>query len=153
LDDGTAVVATSSLDATGATMGAPGESYARLMGPLVAAWPVLCDEILGPLRLPGHPFALARFGLLALRSAAGLARGRLAGEPARGFFAGLAAHSMLSLEHLASASFGLVLGVTAHAVGWPMPRGGAQRLADALAAYLRSLGGELVTGTRVESLD
>jgi phytoene dehydrogenase-like protein len=67
--------------------------------------------------------------------------------------AGVAAHSMLSLEHTASAAVLLALTVTAHAVGWPFARGGSQRLADALASYLRSLGGEIVTGTPIASLD
>ena len=151
-DDGHAAVATTSVDATAATLGAGGESYAALMRPLIAAWPALRDELLAPLHVPRHPFALARFGFLGLRSAAGLVRSRLDGERARAFFAGLAAHSMLAMEQVGSAAFGLVLGLTAHAIGWPLPRGGAQSLADALAAYLRSLGGEIITDTRVASL-
>ena len=105
------------------------------------------------MRLPRHPLALARFGLSALQPAASFARRRFKGEPARALFAGLAAHSILSLESVATASFGLVLGTTGHAVGWPLPRGGSQRIADALATYLRSLGGEIQTGAPVESLD
>jgi phytoene dehydrogenase-like protein len=96
---------------------------------------------------------LARFARHALRSAYGLATSWFQDEYARGFFAGLAAHSMLPLEQPLTAAFGLILGITGHTGGWPLPRGGAQRISDALAAYLRSLGGEIVTGTRVECLD
>ena len=63
------------------------------------------------------------------------------------------AHSMVALDRPLSASFGLVLGMYAHAVGWPMIRGGSAAVTDALAAELRSLGGEIVTGERVDSLD
>src|SRR5206468_4950833 len=103
--------------------------------------------------LPAHPMQLARFGLLASRSAAGLAEARFKGEPARALFAGLAAHSFLPLEQKASAAFGLVLGMAGHAVGWPLPRGGSQKIPDALAAHLRSLGGEIKTNSPVETLD
>ena len=82
-----------------------------------------------------------RFGLRAIRPARRLVENVFAGERARALFAGLAAHSMLPLEYTASAAFGLVLGATAHALGWPIARGGAQKLADALASYLRQLGG------------
>lgn len=152
-DDGSAALATDSLAFTAESLGVGGDSYARLMRPLVVAWPSLRDSLLGPLRWPRHPVAMLRFGALAVRSAAGLASRRLDGERARSLFAGLAAHSMLPMERSASAAFGLVLGMTAHAVGWPLPRGGAQRIADALASYLRSLGGTIVTGTRVRSID
>jgi phytoene dehydrogenase-like protein len=152
-DDGSAALASRSVTATGATLGPGGESYAQLIRPLVRAWPSLETSVLGPPRWPRHPLALARFGALGLRSAAGVARRHLDGVPARALFAGLAAHSMLPLERAASAAFGLVLGVSAHVIGWPLPRGGAQRISDALASYLRSLGGQILTGTRVQSLD
>ena len=152
-DDGTAALLERSVAATGETLGVDGMAYRRLMKPLVADWALLAPALLGPPRLPRHPLALARFGLKALRSARGLAASRFAGERARGFFAGLAAHSFLPLERLATAAFGLVLGITGHAVGWPVARGGSQSIANALAAYLRSLGGEIVTGRRVASVD
>src|SRR5262249_39999464 len=103
--------------------------------------------------LPRHPLILARFARHGLRSAYGLATARFRDETARGFFAGLAAHSMLPLEQPLTAAFGLILGITGHTSGWPLPRAGAQCISDALAGYLRALGGEIVTGTRVESLD
>jgi phytoene dehydrogenase-like protein len=103
-------------------------------------------------RLPRHPGALARFGIPALGSIEGLARTRFEGVEARALFAGVGAHSMLRLDRPLSASFGLVLATFAHAVGWPMVRGGSQVLADALAAELRDAGGEILTGQRVGSL-
>jgi phytoene dehydrogenase-like protein len=103
--------------------------------------------------VPRHPLALARFGLPALRSAEGLARGRFRGEPARALFGALSAHSMVALDRPLSASFGLVLGMYAHAVGWPMIRGGSAAVTGALAVELNALGGQIVVGERVESLD
>src|SRR5215213_5701984 len=153
LDDGTAVVLERSVEETCENLGRDAASYCKLIRPLVKDWGLLEAELLSPPRLPRHPLALARFGLRGLRSASGLAESRFEGTRARALFAGLAAHSTLPLERVPSAAFALVLGVTAHAVGWPVPRGGAQRIADALAAYLRSLGGEVVTGVRVESVD
>jgi phytoene dehydrogenase-like protein len=131
-----------------------GGAWLRLFGPLVRDTRKLSKELLGPVvHLPRHPLALARFGLPALRSAEGLARGRFRGEPARALFGALAAHSMVGLDRPLSASFGLVLGMYAHAVGWPMIRGGSAAVTDALAAELRSLGGQIATGERVDSLD
>jgi len=153
LDDGTAVMLERSVEETSRNLGPDSQAYRRLFDPLVRNAEALVQEILGPARLPRHPIVLARFGLSALRSAAGLARSRFEGERARALFAGCCAHSMLSLRSVASASFGIVLLTGAHAVGWPVARGGSQRLADALAAHLRSLGGEIETGRWVESLD
>jgi phytoene dehydrogenase-like protein len=152
LDDGTAVVLERSLEATAAGLGADGPAWRRLFGPLVAAAEVLVEGTLAPLRLPRHPVPMARFGLGALRSASGLARSSFAGERARALFAGCAAHSMLPLTSAATASFGLVLCMLGHAVGWPLPRGGSQRIADALASYLASLGGDIETRRPVASL-
>jgi phytoene dehydrogenase-like protein len=128
-------------------------AYRQMMKPFVADWDQLKTELLRPLRFPRRPFSLARFGLCALRSARGLAESRFKGERARALFAGIAAHSMLPLDQLASAAVGLVLGIVGHAVGWPVPRGGSQSIARALASYLRSLGGEIVTGAPVSSID
>jgi phytoene dehydrogenase-like protein len=153
LDDGTAVMLERTVEATLETLGPDAAAYRELMDPLVAQWDQLKTELLGPLRLPRRPFALARFGLRALRSARGLAESRLKGERARALFAGIAAHSMLPLERIPSAAVGLVLGIAGHAVGWPVPRRGSQSIARALASYLRSLSGEIITGAPVGSLD
>jgi phytoene dehydrogenase-like protein len=155
LDGGTAVLLERSIEDTSATLGPDAAAYRRLMSPLTAHWDIIAGATLGPLRpaLVSHPLMLAHFGLHAIRSASGLAQSLFAGERARALFAGLSAHSMMPLEQPPTAGFGLMLGVAGHAVGWPMPRGGSQKIVDAMAAYLRSLGGEIVTGVQVKSLD
>ncbi len=154
LDDGRAAVLERSVRATGDGLGGTdGRAWQRLFGPLVRDADKLGPEILRPIvHVPRHPLALARFGLSALQSAAGLASGRFEDDAARALFAGIAAHSMLSLERPLSASFGLVLATFAHAVGWPVVRGGAAAVAAALVAELKSAGGEVVTGHRVDAL-
>jgi phytoene dehydrogenase-like protein len=151
LDDGTAVVLCRSIDDTTAGLGGDGQAYRKLFAPLVANSATLLDATLRPLLPPHHPLALARFGLHGMRSARGLATAKFRGERARALFAGIAAHSVIPLEAPFSASFALVLGMLGHTVGWPFPRGGSQAIADALAGYLESLGGEIVTSHRVSS--
>ena len=151
-DDGTAALLLRSVEETGATLGVDAKRYARIFGPLARSCDAIVPDILAPLGIPSHPVAFTRFGLRAGLPAAALARLSFRGERARGFFAGMSAHSLLPLSQPATAAFGLMLGMLGHAVGWPFPRGGSQKLADALAAHLRSLGGEIETGTRVESL-
>jgi phytoene dehydrogenase-like protein len=153
LDDGAAVMLERSPDETAQGLGEYGEAWRALVSPYLGEWEGLKRDLLGPLRLPQHPLLMARFGLSAFRSARGLAESVFRGERARALFAGLAAHSMLPLEQLTTSAIGLALGVAAHAGGWPIPRGGSQWIADALASYLRSLGAEIVSGRRVESLD
>jgi phytoene dehydrogenase-like protein len=153
LDDGSAVVMERSVEETARGLGPDAQAYRVLFHPLVRNADELMREILGPLRPPRHPLVLARFGTSALRSATGLARSRFEGERARALLAGCCAHSMLSLRTAASAAFGIVLALSAHQVGWPVARGGSQRLSDALASHLRSVGGEIQTGRWVESLD
>jgi phytoene dehydrogenase-like protein len=153
LDDGTAVVLERSVAETARGLGPDERAYRRMFEPLVRDADALFGELLAPLRVPRHPLSLTRFGMSAVRSAAGLARSRFEGERAQALLAGCAAHSMLPLRAPISAAFGIVLTLSAHAVGWPVARGGSQRLADALASLLRSLGGAVETGHRVESLD
>jgi phytoene dehydrogenase-like protein len=149
-----AAVLQRSLEKTAESFGVDQTAYSRVMGPMVAQSEDLSAEFLQPiLHLPKHPLLLARFGLHALRSAAGLINKRFTTVPARALFAGLAAHSFMRLEDIPSAAIGLVLGMLGHSAGWPLPRGGSQRIADALAAHLRLLGGEIRTGFRVEHLD
>jgi phytoene dehydrogenase-like protein len=152
-DDGSAAVLERSVEETGRTLGPDAGAYRELMEPIARDFDRLVGSLLGPPRLPRHPVALAGFGLRALRSARGLAEGLFRGERAKGFFAGNAAHSFLPMEQAPSASFGLVLSAVGHAAGWPFPKGGAQKIADALVSYLRSLGGEVYTGVRVGSVE
>ena len=153
LDDGTAVILERSLDATCANLGADGAAWRSLFEPLVEAWPQLRHDVLGPpLHFPNAPVTFARFGLDAIKPARSLAASRFRDVRARALFAGIAAHSALPLEARPSAAIGLVLGAAAHAVGWPIPKGGAQRIADALAGHLRNLGGQIRTHSRVSTL-
>jgi len=151
-DDGTAVVVERDTAATAGQLGGDARAYRRLMGTFARDWEQIVHDFLGPLRLPRYPFSLVRFGLAALWPATALARLAFRGERARAVFGGLSAHSIMPLEWPATAAFGFMLGVLAHAVGWPVAAGGSQRFADALASYLRSLGGEIVTGRFVRSL-
>ncbi len=153
LADGQAVMLERSVEETARHLGRDGPAYRRAVTSLVAHWETLVQEILGPLHWPRHPLLLARFGWLSLWPAASVARALFRTAPARALFAGLSAHSILPLEKPASAASGWVLAWAGHAVGWPIPRGGSQRIADALASYCRSVGAEILTGTRVGSLD
>jgi phytoene dehydrogenase-like protein len=153
LDDGSAVLLERSVEETARGLGVDEAAYRRLFAPLVGSARPLLRQLLGPLRPPRHPLLLARFGVSGIRSAVALAGSRFEGERARALFAGCAAHSILPLGAPVSAAFGLLLMLGGHAVGWPVARGGSQRLADALAAHLRELGGTIETGRRVESLD
>ncbi|MEN3314561.1 MAG: hypothetical protein V7605_795 [Acidimicrobiaceae bacterium] len=154
LPDGSAALLERSLDATAAGLGAgDGRAWRRLVGPLVDHWGDLGQTLLAPvLRVPRHPLLLAGFGMRAVLPAATVARRSFEGDPARGLFAGLAGHANLDLGAPLTSSFGVTLAASAHAVGWPAARGGSQRIADALVSYLRSLGGEVITGHRVSSL-
>jgi len=151
-DDGTAVVLERDIAETAAHLGADGSAYIRLMSPLLASWRELAADILGPLRMPRHPVTLARFGLSALPSIRGLVEHHFTGERARALFAGTSAHAILPLDRPPGAAFALVLLLLGHADGWPVARGGSQRIADAMAAYLRALGGEIVTGREITSM-
>jgi phytoene dehydrogenase-like protein len=143
-----------SIEQTAQRLGADGTAYLRLYEPIIRDWDLINSDLLGPFPLPPlHPISAARFGLLALQSAASLAQKYFSQESARAIFAGMAAHSILPLEKTATSAFGLVTNLLAHTVGWPIVKGGAQRLANALAAYFVSLGGEIVTGYPVESIN
>jgi len=146
LDDGTAVVLQRALDGNS-------PHWQKLFEPFVQNWELLADDLLRPmLGVPKHLMLMAHFGMSALRSAASVASGWWP-ERDRALFGGLAAHSFLPLDKTPSAAFGIVLGLMAHAVGWPMPRGGSQQISNALAAHFKTLGGEIQTGVWIKTLD
>jgi len=152
-DDGTAITLERDFSSNDAALGKDGKSWHRLMEPLAANWPALSQEILRPVHLfSRHPWLLARFGLSALPSANVLSRFLFREERTKALFAGLAAHSFLSLDEPLSAGFGVLLGAAAHAVGWPIPRGGAQSITSALCTHLTKLGAKITTSARVEKL-
>jgi len=153
LDDGTAVMLERDLHDVEAALGEDGKAWRRLMEPFAEKWDVLAPEVLRPVHLPTrHPLLLAHLGLVGFPSAIALAQHRFRNPRTKALFAGLAAHSVLALDEPLSASFGLMLGVAAHAVGWPIPRGGAQSISNALCGHLAKLGGTVRTSTRIEDL-
>ncbi len=142
-----------SVRTTASWLGRDGIAYERLMAPLVRLWDRIQPLVLNPLRLPQHPLAGAYFGALALLPVARLARAFFRDDAASALFAGLGAHSLLPLEAPLTAAPALVLGTLGHAVGWPIPQGGAQAIANALEACLRAEGGEIRTGWTVRHID
>jgi len=143
-DDGTVLLLERDIGETAGQLGVDGAAYRELIEPLVESWP--------------YPYAPRAFLELraslrsALAAARPLAESRFRSERTRAWFAGFAAHSLLPLERRPSAGFALALLVLGHAVGWPFPRGGSQRLADALASRLRELGGEIHVSSPVDEL-
>lgn len=154
LDDEPAVFLYHSLEHTAEELGADSRSYTKLFEPLVFNFERLIPQILAPFNpLPSTPLLMARFGLKALRPARSLAFSTFESHRTQALFAGLTAHSILPLEKPVSAAIGLVLGSAAHARGWPVPRGGSHQITKALASCFKSLGGEIETGCKVETID
>lgn len=153
LEDGTAVILERNLDSATTRLGPDGKAWRQLVQPFVEHWRQFAPEVLRPLvAIPKYPWLMARFGMSALRSARSIAR-RFKSERTRALFAGLAAHSFLALDETLSGAFGMMMAIPAHAVGWPLARGGAQSITNALCGYLATLGGRVITSSRVESLD
>jgi phytoene dehydrogenase-like protein len=158
LPDGRVAMLERSLADLDETLGADADAWRRLFAPLVRHWDAIADGALGPLRplhQLQHPVAsleLARFGLYAVQSSQRLAERLFADDPARALLNGIAAHAMMPLDQAPTAAAGILMGTMAHVVGWPVARGGSQRIVDALTACLRDLGGEIVTGQPITSL-
>jgi len=153
LDDGSAAITRRSLEETAAGLGRDASAYKKMIGAVVRDWPRISRAVLGPPAIPRHPFALARFGMHALRSMQGLAASRFREPRTQALLAGIAAHGMMPLDKALTAGIGLTLGALSHVGGWPVARGGGQRITDALIAHLRSLGGDVVTSTRVTNIE
>nr|WP_143828987.1 NAD(P)/FAD-dependent oxidoreductase [Dyadobacter fermentans] len=152
LDGGRVAVLDQSVESTARQLGADGDTYRKWMGSLLDSIPKLLPALLGPLQWPEEPFRLAGFGLQALPPATWTAA-RFKTAEGRALWAGMAAHSIQPLGNLATSAFGIMLMAAAHIKGWVIPVGGSQSIADALAAYFRSLGGEIRTGWMVASAD
>jgi phytoene dehydrogenase-like protein len=150
--DGSALFLHRSLEITADALGPDGKAYKTLLQPFVDHHEQLFSDILKPLPFPDNPFLMARFAFHALRSLSSLAETRFQSARTRALFAGLAAHAMMPLEQTATAAFGIVLATLAHTVGWPIIRGGSQKLVDALAACFRNGGGEIITGQHIVSI-
>jgi phytoene dehydrogenase-like protein len=151
-DDGTAVVLEQDLIEAKSSLAEDGEAWVKLLQPFVEHWREFASDVLRPVpSVPRYPLLMARFGIKALLSARAIAS-HFRSERTRALFAGLAAHSCLGLDEALSGAFGMLMAIPAHAVGWPIPRGGAQSLTNALCGYLQKLGGEIKTSSRIESL-
>ncbi|MFJ3021716.1 phytoene desaturase family protein [Streptomyces tendae] len=153
--DGSAAVLSRSVGETAASFGArDAGAYRRLVERFLPRWDTLARDFMSlPLTaLPRDPVTLARFGLVGLPPSTWLVR-RFRDEKAKTLFAGLVAHVMAPLGGFATGAIGLVFALAAHARGWPVARGGSQSISDALAAYLKDLGGTVHTDYEVKRLD
>ncbi|MDE1155855.1 MAG: NAD(P)/FAD-dependent oxidoreductase [Acidobacteriaceae bacterium] len=152
--DGSALLLEYSVDATVARMPAREmASWRHFVDPFIRHWPEIIEDILHPLLgLPQHPLAMIRFSLPAALPAARLSRARFRHPHMRALFAGCAAHSVVPLSMLGSSATGILLSSAAHTTGWPIVAGGAGNLTQAMASYLRSLGGRIETGCEIKAL-
>ena len=150
-DNGTAAVLKQSVTETAKLLGGDAQAYLKLMQPIVADWPNIATDVLGPLHYPKRPLAMAKFGLSALTSATHLSK-LFKTEEAKGLLAGMAAHSMQPFSKITTSAAALVLMINGHLKGWPIPKGGSNRIANALASYFTSIGGKIETNTYVKSL-
>jgi phytoene dehydrogenase-like protein len=151
LDDGRVAVLSRRLSTTMASLGRDGGAWHQMVQPFVERHQDLFTEILRPVRVPRHPWLMAKFGRVGLRSCQRLARA-FDEAPARALLAGNAAHSFLPLDALGSASFGLILAVAGHTADWPCARGGSQQIVEALATHARRYGCDIRTEVSVRSL-
>jgi phytoene dehydrogenase-like protein len=151
-DDGTAISLLPSPGKTALAMGEDGDAYLKLIGPVLKEWPHIADDVLAPFHFPKYPAGMAQFGWRALSAAEQLAKRFKTGK-ARGFWAGLAMHSQLPFNYLASSAIGIVLLTVGHIRGWPVAEGGSQSIANSLASYFKSIGGQIELNQPVKSLD
>ena len=127
----------------------------RIMGaPLIDALLSPFPPVRSGLRLAA---ALPRAGGVAavrmlIESARSLTERYLSGEAARLLIVGNAAHADLSPDGAGSGVFGLLLAMMGQTVGFPVPTGGAGRLADALGARFQQAGGTIRCGARVDEV-
>lgn len=141
-------VAYQDLERTCAGLSEP-ESWRHLMGPLVSHGDDVVAFLIGDKRsLPPDVPAAALLGQRMLKQGT-RAWNTLRGEDARALFTGVAAHTIARMPSFVAAGAGLLLATLAHTVGWPVPVGGSQVIADALMEDLRAHGGELHTGVEV----
>ena len=138
---------------TAHTLGKDGVVWKRWMDTWIPRWKGLCSDALAPLSIPKHPFWMAEFGISAFQPATMFAARNFRSAPAHALFGGLAGHSVLPLDMAPSSAIGIMLGIAGHAVGWPFPKGGSQSIPNALANYLRSLGGIIQTGVRITDIE
>lgn len=154
LDGGRAGLAYRDLQRTAEGLGPDGPAWRALLGPLVDDWPALVDLMMSDYRtLPRDPLLAARFGLRVLEQGSYAWNVRFTDDVAPAMLTGVSTHAIAPSRSLGPAAAGLLLATMAHGVGWPLVRGGSQRLVDAMVDVVRSRGGRVVTGHRVRSLE
>lgn len=151
-DDGSAVAIQSSIEETAAQLGKDFKNYKNFFLSLVKEWPAVRSAFVGPLHASAYSNAKAKFAYYAISAASHFAKHRFNTNAAQSVFAGMAAHSMLPLNKLTTSSMGIVLNILAHVNGWPLPKGGAGQITNALTACFKNTGGEIQTGFMVTSL-
>jgi len=154
LDGQDAVLVHRDVAQTAAGLGSARDALAwrQSVGATARAGYGLVDSLLSPLSVPRAPLRLARYGALGVLPATVLAKALFGGERGRAVLAGMAAHSILDLRAPITGGYGLLLAALAHEAGWPVVRGGAQRLAAALVGRLTELGGVAESGHPVRDL-
>jgi phytoene dehydrogenase-like protein len=152
-DDGSAVVIESSIEETAAQFGDDADNYKRIYSTLIKEWPSVRSAFVSPLHASSYSSAKAKFAYYAVSSASHFAKHQFNTNAARALFAGMGAHSILPLNKLTTSSIAIVLNILAHVNRWPLPKGGAQQITNALAACFKSLGGDIQTGCMVTSLN
>jgi len=151
-DDGPPARLERGIDATASSLGADGERYRALVGPLTRQWPALAMDVLAPLHWPAHPLMLAHFGFYGSQPISHLVQ-RFSDRAAKAMLAGIAAHAIRPMSSAGTGALALVLASVGHRSGWPIARGGSRSITDALASYLLALGGRIETNAPVRSLD
>ncbi|HSR17203.1 MAG TPA: NAD(P)/FAD-dependent oxidoreductase [Ignavibacteriaceae bacterium] len=152
-DNGHAAVLTNSIYESAESLGVDKNNYINIIKPLVDNWDFIKNDILGPLKIPSNPVKLGKFGFYAVKPAEKFINNYFSHEYAKSFFAGMAGHSIMSLDKLITSAIGLVLIILGHRIGWPVSKGGSQKIADALALYFQSLGGSIETNHKINSLN
>ncbi len=153
IDGGRAGIAWNDFERTIDELGVDGAAYRRFYTPWVKNNDALIDLAMNPLvRVPPNPLLAARFGAVSALPASTTARRVWDTDEAQGLFAGHAAHSVLPLTNPLTTSFGILLSSIIHSSGWGFPKGGAQSIIDAMVSLLDSLGVEIVTDHRVDSM-
>ena len=152
-DNGSAAVLERSVERTCHALAKDAQAYKKLMEPFIENWTELSSDLLAPLHFPKHPFQMAKFGFLGLRSAEGLCQEKFEEDQTKSLFLGMAAHSFLPLTRPLSAAFGLILAILGHVKGWPIVKGGSQLIASGLEFVFRSLGGEIYTNETIKNID
>ncbi|MGN6295346.1 MAG: phytoene desaturase family protein [Ginsengibacter sp.] len=151
-DDGSSVAVSTSIYETAVQLGKDAKNYEKIFLPLVMQWPSIRSAFLGPLYLGAFSKNNLKFAIQAINSGRHFAQHHFETAKAQALFSGMAAHSILPLNKLSTASIGIVLNTVAHINGWPLPKGGAQKITYALAASFESYGGEIQKGFKISSL-